>query len=141
MTPEQRRAVVAEAMAWVGTPYHHHARIKGVGVDCAQLICAVFEACGLTPHVDTGHYPVCWHLHRGAELFEQALARYCRRLHDAPAAPGDVAVYRYGRCYSHGALVVDGGLQVHAYIGRGVILSAPNEEPLDGRPVRYWTLQ
>lgn len=34
---EQRAAVAQEALAWLGTPYHHHARIKGVGVDCAQI--------------------------------------------------------------------------------------------------------
>ena len=36
-----RAAVVAEAIAWLGTPYHHRARIKGVGVDCAQLALGV----------------------------------------------------------------------------------------------------
>ena len=32
----QRLAVVAEAESWLGTPYHHEARIKGHGVDCVE---------------------------------------------------------------------------------------------------------
>jgi hypothetical protein len=59
----------------MGTPYHHHARIKGVGVDCAQLLCGVYEAAGLVPHIETGHYPHDWHLHRGEELFAGWLDR------------------------------------------------------------------
>lgn len=41
MTPlelQQRAAVIAEAESWLSTPYHHEARIKGHGVDCAQIL-------------------------------------------------------------------------------------------------------
>ena len=34
---ETRAAIVAEAMSWIGTPYHSHARIKGVGVDLSLI--------------------------------------------------------------------------------------------------------
>jgi hypothetical protein len=79
-------AIVTEARAWMGTPYHHHARIKGVGVDCAQLLCEVYEAVGLVPHIDTGHYPHDWHLHRGEELFMEWLDRVGAPRIDPPAA-------------------------------------------------------
>ena len=51
---EQRQAVVAEALTWLGTPYHHRARVKGAGVDCGQLLAAVFEGAGVLRHVDPG---------------------------------------------------------------------------------------
>lgn len=141
MTAEARRAVVAAALDWLGTPYHHHGRIRGVGVDCAQILCAVYEACGLVPRVDPGVYATDWHLHRSEEVYADWLGRYCTRLPgSARPQPGDVALFKFGRCFSHGAIVVDGGLLVHAYIGRGVILSSPTEEPLEGRPVQHWTL-
>jgi cell wall-associated NlpC family hydrolase len=141
-----RALVVQEARSWLGTPYHHHGRVKGVGVDCAQLLCAVFETCGLVPHVDTGFYPVDWHLHRGEELFVQTLAPHAVQLQDdAPRAPGDVFVFRYGRTFSHGAIYVDDdsagrGLLVHSYVGRGVILSGFHEEPLCGRAFQHWSI-
>lgn len=141
MTPDQRAAVVAEAMSWLHTPYIHHARVKGAGTDCAQILCAVFEACGLVPHVDPGHYARDWHLHRSEEVYAGWLARYARPLaDDEQPQPGDIALFRFGRCFSHGGIVVDGGLILHAYLGRGVILSRRDEEPLDGRPVIFWTL-
>ena len=34
---DERAAVVAEAMTWIGTPWAHMAHLKGVGVDCANL--------------------------------------------------------------------------------------------------------
>jgi NlpC/P60 family putative phage cell wall peptidase len=139
-----RAAVAAEALTWLGTAYHHHARLKGVGVDCAQLLCAVYAACGLVEPVDTGFYPVDWHLHRSEERFMGWLARYARRCPTFPdgerLVPGDVYLFRYGRAFSHGSIAVNDAQVVHAYIGRGVMLNRLNEEPLDGRPVQRWSL-
>lgn len=46
MTREQI-AVISEARAWVDTPYHHQARMRGVGVDCIGLVWGVGEAAGV----------------------------------------------------------------------------------------------
>lgn len=136
-----RAAVVAETRSWLATPYHHHARIKGVGVDCAQILCAVFEAVGMVAPVDTGFYPVDWHLHHSAERYQGWLDRYGRNLAAGEAPqPGDVALFKFGRCYSHGGIVVESDLLVHAYMGRGVILTRLSEDPLAGRLVKYWSL-
>lgn len=142
MSPSQRASVVAEALTWLGTPYHSHARVKGVGVDCGQILCAVYEAAGLVPHIDTGHYAPDWHLHHSEELYIGWMDRYCVRLPRSVAPlPGDIALFKYGRCYSHGAIVVEDNLLVHAYLRRGVILTRMTEEPLAGRDVMHWTLR
>lgn len=132
-------AIISEARAWMGTPYHHHARIKGVGVDCAQLLCEVYEAVGLVPHIDTGHYPHDWHLHRGEELFMEWLDRVGAHRIDAPAA-GAVALFRFGRAFSHGGVMVSTRECVHSYINQGVILTRLDEEPLLARPVQFWSV-
>lgn len=44
-----RENIVSEAMEWEGTPYHHQARMKGVGVDCVGLPIGVARALGLVP--------------------------------------------------------------------------------------------
>lgn len=143
MSAEQRAAVAAEAWAWVGTPYHHHARIKGLGVDCAQILAAVYEAAGLVPCLDLGNYAQHWHLSRSEELYLGWLERVgARRVEGAPQA-GDIGVWQFGRCFSHGGIVVEGGADptvVHAYIGRGVIVSRVSEDPLQGRAVQYWSI-
>lgn len=46
---------VKEALTWLGTPYHHQGRVKGVGVDCGTLICEVYEKVGLMDHLDPRH--------------------------------------------------------------------------------------
>lgn len=45
----RRADVLAEARTWIDTPFHHQARVKGHGVDCAQLVVAVGVALGLMP--------------------------------------------------------------------------------------------
>jgi NlpC/P60 family putative phage cell wall peptidase len=143
MDDAKRVLVVQEALTWLGTPYHHHARVKGVGVDCAQLLCAVYEACGCVPHIDPGNYAHDWHLHRGEEVFLGWLEKAGAREVQVPA-PGDVAVFRYGRAYSHAGIVVDVQHEaevLHAYVSRGVIKTQLDEAPLRGRPVRWWSLE
>ena len=136
----KRAEIAAQAQAWLGTPYHHHARLQGVGVDCAQLLCAVYEACGVAPHVEP-EYPHDWHLHRGEELYIAWLERCGAREVQTPARVGDVLLFRFGRTWSHGGIVVDApGLVVHAYLGRGVIATRLGEAPLDGRAPRCWSL-
>lgn len=136
----RRARVVQEARTWLGTPYHHHGRIKGVGVDCAMLLAEVYAYCALVPHIDAGVYPRDWHLHRTEELFLGWLQRVGARPVQTPA-PGDVAVYRFGRTFSHGGIVVDDARTVvHSYIRLGVISTRPHEEPLQGRPVQYWSV-
>ena len=38
--------VIEEAKSWIGTPFIAHAQVKGDGVDCANLIQAIFYNCG-----------------------------------------------------------------------------------------------
>lgn len=136
---EERLRVVVETMTWLRTPYHHHGRIKHVGVDCAQILCAVFEATALVPHIDPGFYPHDHHLHRNEEVYIQWLER-CGAHEVQTPAPADVALFQYGRTWSHGGIVVDGGAVVHAYIGLGVCLTRFDEAPLAGRTPRFWSL-
>lgn len=135
-----RAAVVAEARSWLGTPYHHHARIKGAGVDCAQILLAVYcDALCLAPDLDVGHYSTQWHLHRSEELYLQWLALAGARRVQTPA-PGDIAMFRFGRTFSHSAIHVDDGRLVHAYVDLGVIETGLTEEPLASREVQHWSV-
>lgn len=114
MTPAQRTAVVAEARTWLRTPYHHRARLKQVGVDCAMLLAEVYERAGVTPHVEVGEYPPDWFMHRSEERFREWVLRCGGERVEVPE-PGDVALYQFGRCFSHGAVVVEWPLIIHAF--------------------------
>lgn len=114
MSPEQRDAIVREAEGWLRTPWHHNARVKGAGVDCAQLIIAAYVNAGvIADDIDTGQYSRDWMHHREEERFLAWVRLYL----DEVAVPGrgDVAVWRFGRCYSHGGIVVKWPQIIHAY--------------------------
>ena len=138
---QQRAAVVAEALTWLATPYHHHGRIKGVGVDCAMLLAEVYQACGLVPPIEPGHYPHDWHLHRSEELFLAWVQRAGAHPVQTPEV-GDVGLWQFGRTWSHGSIVLSAGpapVLVHAYMGLGVVRSAVDEAPLAGRDVQWFS--
>jgi len=138
MTAEARSRVVQEARSWLGTPYHHAARVRGAGVDCGQLVAAVYEAAGVVPPVEIAPYPSDWNLHRGAELYLDVVQQHAREI-DAPQ-PGDLAVWRFARAFSHGAVVIAWPVIIHAYFGLGVIQEdAAANQNLAGRPVRFFS--
>lgn len=132
-----RLQICAEARSWLGTPYHHMARIKGVGVDCLQILIAVYSAVDLMKSFDTGYYPNDWMLHRDEERYLDGVLEHAHPV-DVPEV-GDVALYRFGRTYSHSAILVDGALSVHSYMGLGVVLTDPLQPPLVGRAVQHFS--
>ena len=111
---ELRSAIVAEARRWIGTPFHHRQRQFGRGVDCINLLVAVYSAVGLIPAIELPWYPPDWALHRSSELIVETLKLYARPVQRALA--GDVAVYGFGRCVSHAAIIEDDDHVIHAYI-------------------------
>lgn len=90
-TDPRRLAVIAEARSWVETPFRHQARVKGLGADCAQLIIAVGEACGLLA-VD----PELWRRFAGygraphPARMEEALRMFMVQIPPSRARLGDV---------------------------------------------------
>lgn len=140
MTEAQQRQRVCEiARAWAGTPWHHKARIKGVGVDCAQLLIAVYAEAGLFDAFDPGDYSIDRMLHSPDEVFQGWCEKY-GRLTETPAA-GDVALWRFGRCYSHGGIVIDWpGSVIHAFRTFGKVCETPADASrLAGRPAIFYT--
>lgn len=122
-----RDKVVNEAMEWLGTPYHTMAKLKGIGVDCAQLLIAVYSNCGLIEDFDTGTYSHEWHMHRSEELYLKNILEYAYKVPFKERQKGDVFLYKYGRCISHGGIYIGNNEIIHAYAGKGVILSLYND--------------
>ena len=133
-----REAVIAEALSWLNTPYHPHGRVKGVGVDCAMLPAEVYHAAGMIPHVTPEHYPVDWHLHRDDERYLSVVLEHARETDCVK--PGDLVLYKWGRCFAHGAIVIQWPTIVHAFIGQGVVEAHGDQGRLEGRERRFYTL-
>lgn len=145
MEQEERDSVITEAMSWLRTPHHNGSRLKGIGVDCGQFPLAVYEAAGLIPHTDTGRYSPQFHLSRDEEWYLKLCQQLGREI-DGPPKRGDFVIYKVGRVFSHGAIVVDWPQIIHSYVNIGVSLGVGNQgwmaELKTGgkRPIKFFTL-
>lgn len=111
-----QQQVLAEATTWLGTPWHHEGGVKGAGVDCAMLLVRVFSAVGAIPDIDPRPYPMDHMLHSAQERFLSWLEQYADPVPlGKDPQPGDVIVYRVGRCYSHAAIVDQWPNVIHAF--------------------------
>lgn len=136
-----RYAVVEEAISWLGTPYHPQARIKGLGVDCAMFPSAVYEAVGLIPRIEPT-YTQDWMMHRDEEKFLEFVTPYAREITREEAGPGDFVIWKFGRTYSHSAIIVDLPEVIHAVIKGGAVIRADMDTDVDliDRPVKFYTV-
>ena len=109
LNPEQREAVVAEAMTWIGTPYRGWSCVKGAGVDCGQLIYGVYHNCDLIPTMTDlpKDYPLFIGLHRASTEYVDLVLRYFREIPETEVLPGDLVVWRLtgSKSYCHGAII------------------------------------
>lgn len=148
---EPRLRVLAEARSWLGTPYHHMGRVKGAGADCLTLLAEVYERAGTIGHVDIPFYPPDWHLHREVERYLEGLLGYAREIPwepgaqapragrgQAPAQAGDIALFKMGRCFAHGAIVTAWPKLIHALAGACVLEGDATQGILHGRAVRFF---
>lgn len=109
----ERRRVVEEARSWLGTPYVSNGAVKGAGVDCGMLLVRVYVDAGLIADFDPRPYPAQWALHQSAERYLEIVKSYAHEI-PGPPLPGDLALFRFGKCWAHGAIVTDWPNLIHA---------------------------
>lgn len=137
---DRRRRIVEEARSWLRTPWHHEARVKGAGVDCAQFLIGVYSGAGLVGEFQTAHYPPDWHLHQDEARFLGYLLEFAVNV-DEPL-PGDIAMWKFGRHEAHGSIVIDWPLIIHAYKNeRMVCLTDVSTSPLASRLAGFYRLK
>lgn len=139
----KRAAIVREAESWIGTPFHHAARVKGAGVDCLMLLAEVYERAGIIGRIEPPFYVPDWHLHRDVERYLAGLMQYAREIagprEGTGPLPGDIVLFRFGRTFSHGAIVTEWPRLIHAYWSIGVVRGDATLHPLAHRPVRFFS--
>jgi len=108
-----RGQIVAAARGWLGTPFHHQGRLKGVGVDCAGVIAEVARELGVAD-VDLrgyGHRP-------DSRELERLCHEHMTAVPFAQAQPGDVALIMIDGAPQHLAILTElhgGRGMLHAY--------------------------
>lgn len=113
---------VALARSYLGTPFHHQGRLRGVGVDCVGLVLCVARELGVVPQ---GWDVPGYSRHPdGVEL----VRHLTERMDAVPDAmrPGDVVLVAFARHPQHVGIVGDyrhGGLSlIHADGLRGHVI-------------------
>lgn len=141
----QRDKIVQEVRSWIGTPYHCQGDLKGRGVDCGMLLVRAFVDTGLCLPFDPRPYTNDWYLHRSEERYLGFIFDHTREVEEP--LPGDVMVFRFGRCYSHGGIVTCLAplTIIHAFqparmvieedIKTNMVLSEPHRKP---KIFSYW---
>jgi cell wall-associated NlpC family hydrolase len=121
--------LIEEALTWLDTPYHHQACLKGVGVDCVNLIVAVGQEAGVLGAVVIEPYNLQWQLHSRDELLLNQLKKYgCRSVELVDPEliePGLIVTFKYGRADSHAGITIGNGEFIHAAIDYGRVVRSP----------------
>jgi NlpC/P60 family putative phage cell wall peptidase len=117
-----REHIVAEARAWLGTPYRHQASLNGVGCDCLGLVRGVWRAViGEEPERAPPYAPD-WAEAANGEPLADAAARHLVTIDRDSFAAGDVLLFRWRANLpaKHAAIVTAPALMVHAHDGAAV---------------------
>jgi len=139
---EQRERVCKIARSWLGTPYHHMGRVKGSGVDCAMFPLEVYREAGIVGDIEVPYYPQDWMLHRSDEVYLAIVLQHAVEV--IHPQPGDLVLYHFGRCWSHGGIVLDWHWPtfriIHALTKKGVLFSDGEREGFFvGRAKRFFS--
>lgn len=118
-----RAHIVEAARAWLGTPFHHQASLKGVGCDCIGLVRGVAVEQGCVP-ADFS-LPAYARTPDGDQLIELA-DQHMQRIERTAMQPGDVVAVAFDVDPQHFGILGDyrhGGLSIiHAHSGHGSVV-------------------
>ena len=112
-----RAAMVAAAREWIGTPWVHQQRLKGVAVDCVGLVIGIGRELGMcAPDFDVNGYG-----RRPDGTLLAQCAQLMRHIPRDTMQPGDVIVVATDSAPCHMGILGDyrhGGLSlIHAAMG------------------------
>lgn len=137
-----RQSVIAEAEKWVNARarWRHNACVPYEWADCGQILIDIYWNCGLIAgdRPNPGNYSRQWALHNCEENYLNLVEQYAHPV-DRPQM-GDIAVYKFGRCFSHGAIVVDYPRIIHAHVKENVCYSSADQGELRGREVKFYSV-
>ncbi len=124
--------IISEARTWVGTPFHHQGRVKGVGVDCAGVIVGVARDLDILNHTFIGYGREPSNGKLGKEL-----EKYCDRIKEK--APGCILLMRFKTEPQHLAIYTDRNTIIHAYQNIGRCIEHTLDEKWKRRVVSCWS--
>jgi cell wall-associated NlpC family hydrolase len=137
-----RADVVSEGLTWLGTPWLHQARLKGIGADCIGFIGGVAVALGIRGASEWARAPEFHNYgpQPQAKLMLAGCARFLDPIALADVQLADVLMLRFERDPMHFALVsrVAPLYVLHALSTAGKVTEHRVDATWANRIVRAW---
>lgn len=123
MTLADPDEVVAVARAWLGTPYHDQASVRGVGCDCLGLARGIWREVVGAETLPVPPYSRSWGEAGGREVLVENARRALVRIDAAEAGPGAVVLFRMKDAVvvKHVGILTGPETFIHAYERLGVV--------------------
>lgn len=113
----QKKDIAAEATSWIGTPFTHQGRMKGVGVDCIGLIVGVCKELDLKSDVRDQTNGRVLSLHEfdtpnysrlpNRQALKENLERFCEPIPMENLNVGDIILFRMEHWPQHVGIVTE----------------------------------
>lgn len=106
----QAQTIVTQARTWIGTPFHHQARLKGKGCDCLGLIIGVVDELGLKDKHGqplAGYDEVTYSKEPDGAYLTEKLTSLLDEVPIAEAQAGDLALFKVRENPQHMAFLTD----------------------------------
>jgi cell wall-associated NlpC family hydrolase len=97
---EIRSQTIAIARTWIDTPWQHHQRTKGIGVDCVQFLLAVAEELGMEIALKDNYQRT-----PNGDSLLNAIGTYFAPKQQEELELGDIIVFRFNGVPHHVGLV------------------------------------
>lgn len=147
LTDKQRNKIVEITKSWLKTPYKGWSHVKGCGVDCGQLLAAVFVEAGHFPKTLLEALPKDYSLqvaqHRASTEYIELVEKFMCEIPESEVKPGDVVAYKLGLAFAHAGIVIEWpNYIIHAVARHGVVGADGKREPIfRHKAVQFYTLK
>lgn len=128
MTTADPAVVISAARAWIGTPYHDQASLRGVGTDCLGLARGIWrDVVGPEPTV-IPPYSRDWGEVGDREVMIDTALEWMPSVPLSEMAPGDLLMFRMRRdaIAKHCGILISEDRFIHAYDRLGVVVDHLN---------------
>jgi NlpC/P60 family putative phage cell wall peptidase len=137
--------IVTQARTWLGTPFKHQGRLKGIGVDCLGLIIGVLAELEINisgkniSQLDEQNYSML----PSGERLQNKLNQYLQKIEINQISAGDILLMQFTREPQHLAFVTNhpnGFGVIHAYLQAGKVVEHSLDDVWQNRIVAAYRI-
>lgn len=129
--------MVVAARGWIGTPFRHMGKTKGIEADCVGLILGAGREAGVLDY-----QPRAYHVNIDCDYLGRCLRDVARPLTPAePSEAGDLLQFTVGDQPQHLGIFTGEGTFLHAWETAGVVAETRLGGWWEGRIAARWRLK